>query len=420
MEPDCNEEKQEVEIVLDDEGNPLVPPLTGQELKVQQSLARAVFQAAYAKFTGKAKAKISWGLLIKSPSEYLDSYSIPEGFVMKDPSKWTKAGLRLLWNHWHSLEDDDKVIVAFIKCKKDDEPLGRPFVQKYASKKSVWPSGVAGASDSEAEVDTGMGKQSQVTSLEDQIRLNSLASSSQKKPHDSSPAWHADGDQIKFLKSLCVMPRYQEHIDLVYALLETEPDMEPTSPLPEWASWTWSAQYLPQEIHIQGDSFWKALGQLQSERFACMSKGVPVVLGFGILWRECKQAQEVEEDDPEVVNLGCLLNSKLDINRGEDVMAAMGVVISRLQQNSGDSEGVGGTEKIMGGDTEDFSGYGKGGEEKDTQDNRKRKRKRGGSENVKRKKKMTRGVSGEDGGQGKESKRSSRKRQPSKRALGQA
>ncbi|KIN98406.1 hypothetical protein M404DRAFT_31412 [Pisolithus tinctorius Marx 270] len=35
VEPDCNEEKQEVEIALDDEGNPLVPPLTGQKLKVQ-------------------------------------------------------------------------------------------------------------------------------------------------------------------------------------------------------------------------------------------------------------------------------------------------------------------------------------------------------------------------------------------------
>ncbi|KIN95433.1 hypothetical protein M404DRAFT_11142 [Pisolithus tinctorius Marx 270] len=50
VEPDCNEEKQEVEIALDDEGNPLVPPLTGQKLKVQQSLARAVFQAAYGMF----------------------------------------------------------------------------------------------------------------------------------------------------------------------------------------------------------------------------------------------------------------------------------------------------------------------------------------------------------------------------------
>ncbi|KIN95453.1 hypothetical protein M404DRAFT_34147 [Pisolithus tinctorius Marx 270] len=162
--------------------------------------------------------------------------------------------------------------------------------------------------------------------------------------------------------------------------------MEPTSPLPEWASWTWTAQHLSQEIHVWGDSFWKALGQLQSERFACMSKGVPVVLGFGMLWRESKQAQEVEEDDPEVANLGFLLNSKLDINRGEDVMAALGVVISRLQQNSGDSEEVGGTEKITGGDTEDFSGGEGGGEEKDTQDNsgvgRPRDRRQGYSHSV--------------------------------------
>ncbi|KAI6101034.1 hypothetical protein EV401DRAFT_1894234 [Pisolithus croceorrhizus] len=40
-------EKQEVEISLDEDGNPEVPTWGGQKLKVQQNLARAVFQAAY-------------------------------------------------------------------------------------------------------------------------------------------------------------------------------------------------------------------------------------------------------------------------------------------------------------------------------------------------------------------------------------
>ncbi|KAI6135946.1 hypothetical protein F5141DRAFT_1208295 [Pisolithus sp. B1] len=92
-------EKQEVEISLDEDGNPEVPTWGGQKLKVQQSLARAVFQAAYAKFIKMPEAKVPWGLLIKSPMEYLDSESIPEGFTMKDPSKWTKADLGLLWDH---------------------------------------------------------------------------------------------------------------------------------------------------------------------------------------------------------------------------------------------------------------------------------------------------------------------------------
>ncbi|KAI6007522.1 hypothetical protein F5J12DRAFT_892403 [Pisolithus orientalis] len=107
-EEDLNDENHQVEIALDDEGNPEVPAWTGQNLKVQQSLARMVFQAAYAKFTGKPKAKVPWGLLIKSSLEYLSSNSIPEGFMMKDPSKWTKANMQMLWNHWNSQEEEDK------------------------------------------------------------------------------------------------------------------------------------------------------------------------------------------------------------------------------------------------------------------------------------------------------------------------
>ncbi|KIK25795.1 hypothetical protein PISMIDRAFT_9317 [Pisolithus microcarpus 441] len=40
-------EKHEVEISLDEDGNPEMPTWAGQKLKVQQNLARAVFQAAY-------------------------------------------------------------------------------------------------------------------------------------------------------------------------------------------------------------------------------------------------------------------------------------------------------------------------------------------------------------------------------------
>ncbi|KAI6016441.1 hypothetical protein PISMIDRAFT_19311 [Pisolithus microcarpus 441] len=50
VEEDLNEEKKDAEITLDDDGNPKVPPWTGQKLKVQQNLARAIFQAAYGVF----------------------------------------------------------------------------------------------------------------------------------------------------------------------------------------------------------------------------------------------------------------------------------------------------------------------------------------------------------------------------------
>ncbi|KAI6014703.1 hypothetical protein EDC04DRAFT_2608941 [Pisolithus marmoratus] len=348
-------EKQEVEITVDEDGNPEVPSWSGQKLKVQQNLARAVFQAAYgtniAKFTERPKAKVPWGLLIKSPLEYLDKESIPDGFTMKDPSKWTKADLQLLWTHWHSLEGEDKVIVSFINCRKEDAPLalwsdrkGKASSKKKVymspgddSEASVGPMGMVGGSDSEWETG-GVPKRGEVAP----------GRAKDDTPQETSPAWHASKDRVKFLKSLSIMPQYQELVELVLALPKTAPGMGTKLDMPVWATWAWSAQYLPADIHMDGSSFWKALGKLQSARFGCSLKGLQVVLGFGLLLRECKWAQEVEPDDPEVADLDFLLNSELGVERGEDVMDAVGLVVSRLQQNSSwmgeqeREEGIGG------------------------------------------------------------------------------
>ncbi|KAI5982237.1 hypothetical protein EDD15DRAFT_2378085 [Pisolithus albus] len=403
VEEDLNEEKKDTEITLDDDGNPEVPPWTGQKLKVQQNLARAVFQAAYAKFTQKPKAKVPWGLLIKSPLEYLDSESIPDGFVMKDPSKWTKADMRLLWNHWHSLEGQDKVIVTFIKCKKEDLPLGRFFDGKARSKKRVCVNidddseGEAGVEDSEAGVEdleaetSGRHKTLKVRVQDNHV---SVASSSRITPHESSPAWHASRDRVEFLKSLSIMPRYQKLVELVVALPETETHISTEPALPEWALWTWGAKYLPEHIHLDKDSFLKALAQLEGEKFGSFNQGGPIVLGLGLLLRECNRAQEVEEDDPEVSHLDFLLNSNLGIQRAEDVLCAVGSVIARLEQgsvgmnpeevdNHKDKEDA---EKKAGGHAEERTASEGGGEEEEAPIQAPpKKRKRQGSKNTQEK-----------------------------------
>ncbi|KAI6008955.1 hypothetical protein EDC04DRAFT_2906882 [Pisolithus marmoratus] len=334
VEEESNKEKKDAEITLDDDGNPEIPPWTGQKLKVQQNLARAVFQAAY-----EAKGQGSMGLAYQVPFGVSGFRVHSRWIVMKDPSKWTKADMRLLWNHWHSPEDKDKVIVTFIKCRKDDVPLGRFFDGKARSKKSVWVNidydseAEAGAEDSEAE--TGGGCKTLKVTLEGvQDKLVPKASSSQITPHESSPAWHASKDRVEFLKSLSIMPRYQKLVELVVALPETETHVSTEPALPEWALWTWGAKYLPEDIHLDGDSFLKALAQLEGEKFGSCLQGGPVVLGLGLLLRECSQAQEVEEDDPEVSHLDLMLNSNLGIQRGEDVLCAVGPVIVRLEQGS--------------------------------------------------------------------------------------
>ncbi|KAI6132441.1 hypothetical protein EDD16DRAFT_1699580 [Pisolithus croceorrhizus] len=315
---DDSAEKQEAEISLNEDGNPEVPTWGGQKLKVQQNLARAVFQAAYdecclaSKFTKKPKAKVPWGLLIKSPMKNLDPESTPEGFTMKDPSKWTKADLRLLWDHWQSLEAQDKVIASFIDCKKEDAPLCRQLDRKVvgSSKKRVW---VTVDDDSEAEVSGAgipgpsvtqhlhsVGGPSEQTVDGGEVLGEATTDAGQSNPEESSPAWHAGKDQISYLKSLSIMPRYQVLVDLVDAIPEQEHGKGPEVDFPYWATWTWSGKYLPEEIHLDLGTFQKATGELQSARFSSSSRGLEVVLGLGLLLRECTCAQEVEEDDPMV------------------------------------------------------------------------------------------------------------------------
>ncbi|KAI6023454.1 hypothetical protein EDC04DRAFT_2900346 [Pisolithus marmoratus] len=334
---DDSAEKHEVEISLDEDGNPEMPTWAGQKLKVQQNLARAVFQAAYAKFTKKPKARVPWGLLIESPMEYLDSQSIPEGFKMKDPSKWTKADLQLLWDHWQTLEAEEKF---------DRRPVAG------SSKKREW---MDPEDDSEEEVGEEGVHSGQMMNCGEVVnkRAEVTMDVQDQAPEECSPAWHASKDHIQYLKSLSIMPRYQVLVDLVEALPEQEHGNGREVALPYWATWTWSAKYLPQEIHLESTCFWKALGKLQSARFTSSSLGGQVVLGLGLLLRECSHAQEVEEDDPLVSHLQFLLNSELGIQKVENVMDIVGLIVARLDQSSGMKEpqegdegaGMGGTDR---------------------------------------------------------------------------
>ncbi|KAI6039494.1 hypothetical protein EDC04DRAFT_2895149 [Pisolithus marmoratus] len=176
-------EKHEVEISLDEDWNPEMPTWSRQKLKVQQNLARAVFQAAYAKFMKKPKARVPWGLLIESPMEYLDSQSIPR-------------------------EAEEKVIVSFISCKKEDAPLSRQFDRRPvagSSKKREW---MDTEDDSEEEVgDAGVHSGQMMKSGEVvNMGVEGTMDVRDKVTEESSPAWHASKDHIQYLKSLSIMP----------------------------------------------------------------------------------------------------------------------------------------------------------------------------------------------------------------------
>ncbi|KAI6008062.1 hypothetical protein EDC04DRAFT_2907292 [Pisolithus marmoratus] len=311
--------------------------------------------------------------------------------------------------------------LAFLRGK-EDAPVHLQFEKKgKASAKKRWmspgddsevdggPTGVIGGSDSEQET-VGSLKRGEV----------SPGRSGDDSPHETSPAWHASKDRLKFLNSLSIMPWYQELVELVHGLPKTAPGMGTKIDMPVWATWTWSAQYLPEDIHLNQTSFWKALQKLQSARFSCSLKGFQVVLGFGLLLRECKWAQEVEPDDPAVADLDFLLNSELGVERGEDVMGAVGSVVSRLQQNSGYTKerdrGEGSSGKGASRVEEKMSGSEGGSEEEETPVPRPtNKKKRERSVDLKPEQKVTKGGHHQDVVEG---KREQRARKQTKRALG--
>ena len=69
--------------------------------------------------------------------------------------------------------------------------------------------------------------------------------------------------------------------------------------LPTWASWDWDQKYLSYDIHVDLNEFNLAVGLLRNYKFADCDKGILVVLGFGLLLRECWRAVEAERDDED-------------------------------------------------------------------------------------------------------------------------
>lgn len=126
--------------------------------------------------------------------------------------------------------------------------------------------------------------------------------------------------------------------------------------LPVWASWRWGWKYLPAEIHAKKEEFSAALSALRRHTFTDRNKGTAVVLGLGLLLRECWRVVEVEADDSNIP--GFLRGSVLSVKMAEEVVATMkGVsgclVVMVAQRDSLDIvEGPGGKESRQSGQEE--------------------------------------------------------------------
>ena len=113
-----------------------------------------------------------------------------------------------------------------------------------------------------------------------------------------------------------------------------EPQLDSRPELPKWASWTWPHQYLPNEIHLSADSFQVALSQLKDFPWKSRNYGTPVVLGLGLLIRDCWRVQELEEPEDGKVRAApsYLYSSLLGVGKSEAILAEVEVINARLDQ----------------------------------------------------------------------------------------
>jgi hypothetical protein len=93
-------------------------------------------------------------------------------------------------------------------------------------------------------------------------------------------------------------------------------------------SWDWGQIYLPEDIHSELSEFHTALASLQEYMFADRDEGSLVVLGFGLLLRDCWTVVELEEGDEDFPQF--LHKSLLDIHKVKQVFKAIEKVIGRL------------------------------------------------------------------------------------------
>lgn len=68
----------------------------------------------------RSNRPVPWGNITATSSDYLDSGSVPDDFIVRDPSHMKADHINLLWHHWETRRSAKKKLVIFIKAKTSD------------------------------------------------------------------------------------------------------------------------------------------------------------------------------------------------------------------------------------------------------------------------------------------------------------
>ncbi|KAG1769702.1 hypothetical protein EV702DRAFT_1202730 [Suillus placidus] len=106
-------------------------------------------------------------------------------------------------------------------------------------------------------------------------------------------------DCYTFLEFLTKNETYLELVDAtrdLAILAKQKPCSEQHANLPTWANWSWGESYLPEDVHVSYDTLMASLKMLETSPSSGAPSAMPVVLGLGLLHRESNRVIEFVED----------------------------------------------------------------------------------------------------------------------------
>ncbi|KAG1883236.1 hypothetical protein F4604DRAFT_1677596 [Suillus subluteus] len=319
-----NKEEEEYalpELILDNEGYAQLPSCDGIRLKDQQEVIWMIFHAAYKFFTSSNKP-VPWRTITPCPSQYLVASSVPDNLLICDPSHMRLRDINVIWKYWESRSAVKERLVTFIKARPSDMRLNlvKGGKRDKASSRKVKP-------------------YVEVTSEEEQHRPVGLDALSN---NDS----------------------YLELVDAVKDLTKmTEKTPKPHEELnlPQWADWSWRESYLPENLHGSQDMVKASLKLLTKAPIRSSYSATLVVLGLGLILRDCKHVIEYEEDEAlpgtpfylasSIMDLQCMLQVDSIVSyTASEVVGLIEIAMNASSRHFDDSdqgemEGVDGEDK---------------------------------------------------------------------------
>ncbi|KAG2127185.1 uncharacterized protein EDB93DRAFT_1109393 [Suillus bovinus] len=243
-----------------------------------------IFRASYKVFTNTNKP-VPWHEVVAKPSLYLDLNSIPEGFILRDPSHMRAENINELWAHWQARKEENKKLVIFIAGKIGDmsKELLRDAVPHQEKTKKMYVK-IEPVSSSESE-SGGTPSTSRRANLVKGAN-ESAAAASMGRAQEGAPATVRMKDRIPFLKSLS---SDNEYLLLVEGIrdLGKEPNFNQQKEWPAWATLSWEESYLPNDVHCVDGEVQKFLETAASIKISGLPSAMRVTLGLGLLLRKC-------------------------------------------------------------------------------------------------------------------------------------